>query len=219
VAGFWQLGRADEKRALFAAFDHGAEAKTRLYPVTNTEAEQYLYQHFTLTGRYEPERQILLDNMIHDGQPGYQVLTPLILDTTAVLVNRGWLPANPDRAVIPDTAVTSKTRAVSGRLYRLPRSGYTLEPVALQPNSVWPRRLLFPSVKEIVLHIGFPVHDYQLLLDPTDDEGYTRDWRPALMSPEKHLAYAIQWFMMAATILIIYIALNIRATRSEIPDV
>jgi surfeit locus 1 family protein len=51
------------------------------------------------------------------------------------------------------------------------------------------------------------------LLDPAEADGYTREWRPALMSPEKHLAYAIQWFMMAGTIMIIYVVLTIKAAR------
>jgi len=33
--------------------------------------------------------------------------------------------------------------------------------------------------------------------------------------PGKHLAYAIQWFMMAGTIVIIYVTLTIKAARRE----
>ena len=215
TAGFWQLGRAEEKQALFTAFERSAEGLTRYDPVTDNETEQYLYQRFKLTGRYEPERQILLDNMMYDGRPGYHVLTPLRIGATAVLINRGWLRADPDRNVIPDIAVKDKIRAVTGRLYRLPRAGYALETVAPQPNTAWPRRLSFPTIEEIVGQLGFPAHDYQLLLDPSEVDGYTREWRPALMSPEKHLAYAIQWFMMAGTIVIIYVTLTIKAARRE----
>jgi len=219
TAGFWQLGRAEEKQALFTAFERSADDRTRHDPVADNEAEQVLYRRFTLTGRYEPERQILLDNMVHNGRPGYHVLTPFRIGATAVLVNRGWLRADPDRNVIPDVTVTDNRRDVTGRLYRLPRAGYALDPVASQPDAAWPRRLSFPPVAEITDHIGFPVHDYQLLLDPAEADGYTREWRPALMSPEKHLAYAIQWFMMAGAILIIYVVLTIKAARKEKTDV
>jgi len=178
TAGFWQLGRAEEKQALFAAFKLSAEGRTRYDPVSDNEAEGQLYQRFTLTGRYEPERQILLDNMMYDGRPGYHVLTPLRIGATAVLVNRGWLRADPDRNVIPDIAVKDKIRDVTGRLYRLPRAGYKLEPVAPQSNTAWPRRLSFPAIEEIVGQIGFPAHDYQLLLDPAEADGFTREWWP-----------------------------------------
>jgi len=215
TAGFWQLDRAGEKQALFSAFEQNTDSKTLHAPVADTDAEHYLYRRFSFAGRYEPERQILLDNMVHEGQVGYHVLTPLRIGVMAVLVNRGWLRANPDRNVIPDLPITDKIREVTGRLYRLPRAGYTLEPEAIQPGAGWPRRLSFPSVEEIIAQVGFPVHDYQLLLEPADADGYIREWRPALMSPEKHMAYAIQWFMMAGTITIIYIVLTIRAARRE----
>ncbi len=218
-AGFWQLGRAREKQALFTAFEQNTDDETRHDPIADSEVDQYLYQHFTLTGRYVPERQILLDNMVHNGRPGYQVLTPLRVGATSVLINRGWVVADRNRKVIPDVAVTGKIRTVTGRLYRLPRAGYSLDSRVPQPDSTWPRRLSFPSVKEIDEQIGFPVHDYQLLLDPAEIDGYSREWRPAIMSPEKHLAYAIQWFMMAGTIVIIYALLTIRAACRKKPDV
>lgn len=212
-AGFWQLGRADEKQALFAAFDRMNDSEPQRGPVPDSVAEAHLYQRFTLTGRYDPDRQILLDNMVHNGRSGYQVLTPLRIGSTAVLINRGWLPADPDRNVLPDIEVRDKLRDVTGRLNRLPRSGYELEPTISSPDTAWPRRLLFPSVEEITDHIGFTVHDYQLLLDPAEPDGFTREWRPALMSPEKHLGYAIQWFMIAGTLIIIYVVLTIKAAR------
>jgi surfeit locus 1 family protein len=213
TAGFWQLGRAEEKQALFTAFEKSADNEILRGPVTDDDVDKYLYQRITLTGRYEPKRQILLDNMVHNGQPGYQVLTPLRIGATAVLVNRGWLPGDPDRRVLPNVAVTDKIRDVTGRLYRLPRVGYALESATSTIQTNKPVRLSFPTVAEITAQVGFPVHNYQLLLDSTEADGYTREWRPALMSPEKHLAYAIQWFMIAITIVIIYVALTVRIAR------
>ena len=52
-----------------------------------------------------------------------------------------------------------------------------------------------------------------MLLDPDEPDGYVRDWRPNLMPPEKHLAYAIQWFMITATVIIIYVTLSVRAAK------
>jgi surfeit locus 1 family protein len=213
TAGFWQLGRAEEKQALFTAFERSDDGKTRRDPVADSEVEKFLYRRLMLTGRYEPERQILLDNMVHNGRSGYQVLTPFRVGTTVVLVNRGWLPADPDRNLLPDITVRDNIRDVTGRLNRLPRAGYTLESVMPQPAAAWPRRLSFPTVEDIIGQLGFPAHDYQLLLDRTETDGFTREWRPVLMSPEKHLGYAIQWFMMAGTIIIIYITLTIKAVR------
>ncbi len=218
TAGFWQLDRAAGKRALFAAFEQGLDGEPLQAVIADEEIEQYLYRRISLQGRYVPDRQVLLDSMMHEGRPGYHVLTPLQTGTAIILVNRGWLRANPDRTVMPDVAVTDRMRTVTGRLYRLPRTGLSLGETPTNAQTAWPLRLLFPTAAEIAGHTGLAVHDYEVLLDPAAEDGYTRAWRPALMSPEKHLAYALQWFVMAATIVIIYVALTIRAARRKLPD-
>jgi len=218
TAGFWQLDRAAGKQALFAAFEQGLDGEPLQAVIADENVEQYLYRRISLRGHYVPDRQILLDSMMHEGRPGYHVLTPLRTGATTILVNRGWLRADPDRTVMPDVAVTDRMRTVTGRLYRLPRTGLSLGATPTGTQTAWPLRLLFPSAEEIAGHTGLAVHDYQVLLDPADEDGFTRAWRPALMSPENHLAYALQWFVMAGTIVIIYAALTIRAARRKLPD-
>ena len=212
TAGFWQWGRAAEKRALFAAFDR-ADAEVLNRPIAAAELDAVLFRQIRLTGRYVADRQVLLDNMTFDGRPGYQVLTPLRTDAGVVLVNRGWVQAGNDRGMLPDIEVHDRMRTVSGRLNRLPRAGYELPAGPAGPDAPWPRRLSFPTAAELTEQLGMPVPDYQVLLAPTDSDGYLREWRPALMLPEKHVAYAVQWFLMAATIMIIYAVLTSRAAR------
>ncbi|MFC7000180.1 SURF1 family cytochrome oxidase biogenesis protein [Pseudobowmanella zhangzhouensis] len=43
-----------------------------------------------------------------------------------------------------------------------------------------------------------------LMLYVTEPGELRRDWQPVVMPPEKHLAYAIQWFGIALAILIIF---------------
>ena len=47
-------------------------------------------------------------------------------------------------------------------------------------------------------------------LDPEAPQGYLREWRAPGFKPEKHEAYATQWFAMAAILLFLYFALNLR---------
>ena len=212
-AGFWQLGKAEEKRVLFNAFASADADSLLAGPVTDDKLDDNLYRRLRISGRFLAKRQILLDNMMHDGRPGYHVLTPLLTGGQIVLVNRGWVRADADRNVLPDVTVQATMRAVTGRLNRLPRAGFTLAAVPAAAGDDWPRRLSFPTAADIAAQLGRPVYDYQLLLDPEEENGFVRDWRPNLMPPEKHLAYAIQWFMISATVLIIYVTLSIRAPR------
>src|SRR5579872_7462187 len=72
--GDWQLDRAAEKQALWDAFARGSDAAIAL-PKPATPPRRY--SHVEVAGRYLSARQFLLDNMVHDGAPGYRVLTPL----------------------------------------------------------------------------------------------------------------------------------------------
>lgn len=210
TAGFWQLDRADQKRALFAGFDAGRSAT----PLSRLPAEASLdierYRRIDLTGRYDTDRQVLLDNVTAAGKNGYQVLTPLRTDEGAVMVNRGWIPAPAARSELPEIAVDTRERRVSARLDRLPRPGIRLEAPAVPTDAPWPRRLLYPTVNDLTEQVGYPLRDYQLLLDPAATDGFRREWRPEVMGPDKHFGYAVQWFAFAAAITVIYLLLNVK---------
>ncbi len=95
----WQLGRAEEKRVLFAGFAAGDTPAVVLSPGFATPER---YQRVEIMGRYDAARQFLLDNMIEQGRPGFHVLTPLFLnDGSMVIVNRGWVPLGPTAAPFP----------------------------------------------------------------------------------------------------------------------
>lgn len=198
--GAWQLRRAETSRATHAQFESGAtEAVLETLPASLDEANRF--RRLEVRGAYVEQPQFLLDNMLHDGAAGYHVLTALKVAgrRERVLVNRGWVPAGGDRRVLPDIAVDSAMRTVAGRLERLPQPGMRLggddpsggraaEAVVLQ----------YPTAAELAGRLGEPVHDYQLLLDPSASDGYVREWQVPGVAPERNLAYAGQWFALAA---------------------
>lgn len=210
AAGLWQLGRAAEKRDLEARFAAGGAAGALQQLVTSEGAPEFRYRTVRLTGRYDPEHQLLLDNISYERQPGYQVLTPFVTDGGTVLVNRGWVRASGDRRILPDIAVGDGPREVIGRIEWLPRPGIELAATAPPPDAPWPRRLLFPTSGQASAQLGVPLRDYQLLLDPAAPDGYVRDWRPGGMPPDRHVAYAVQWFGLALTVVVIYFVLVAR---------
>jgi len=210
TAGFWQLDRAAVKRDLEARFASGASAPALQQLVASEAAEAYRYRTVRLTGQYDPDHQLLLDNISHERQPGYQVLTPFATPDGTVLVNRGWVPADGDRRILPDIRVGSGTREITGRIEWLPRPGIALAAGPPVRDAPWPRRLLFPTSTEASAHLGVPLRDYQLLLDPAAPDGYVREWRPGGMGADRHVAYAVQWFGLALTVVVIYIVLVFR---------
>ena len=114
--GRWQLHRAEEKEARQALFDaRMAEAPVRLTgPVPS--AEPLLFRHVHAEGDWLAERQIYIENQVHDGRAGFAVVTPLRLrgSSAAVLVNRGWIPRGNEYPRAPQVAVPAGPAAVDG---------------------------------------------------------------------------------------------------------
>jgi surfeit locus 1 family protein len=215
-AGFWQLGRADEKRALFDRFATGASQPGIEPPAGDADLTALRYHAVTVAGHYDTTHQVLLDARMHDGRAGYEVLTPLLRPAghePAMLINRGWLPADPDRRRLPDVSVAPGPRVVRGLLDELPRAGLVAGPAPAEAAPRWPRRLLYPTRAEIGTALGYPVAPYQLLLAREAPDGYLRDWRPGGMTPQQHVGYAVQWFALAGALAVLYAIVNWRKAR------
>lgn len=206
--GVWQLARAEQKRELFTQFAAGStQPDMTLASALATDSPRY--KHVRLSGHYLSARQFLLDNMIVNGHAGYMVLTPFALDQGgAVLVNRGWVPLTGERSKLPPIDVTGTPRSVTGRLDRLPRPGLVLQGEGPLPAH-WPRVVQFPDMPALAAALETTLSDYQVLLDTQAPDGYVRQWQPAEFGPERHLAYAFQWFGLAVALLVIYIVVNL----------
>jgi surfeit locus 1 family protein len=210
AAGSWQLGRATEKEALLHDFEAAGALQAMPPPSADADLDALRYRRVRAAGRYDASHQVFLDARIRDGRAGYEVLTPLVTDSGAILVNRGWVPANPDRGRLPQIAVGDGARTVEGLLDRLPRPALALAAAAPDGGTGWPRRLLYPQAAELAAALGYPLADFQLLLVAEAPEGYLREWRPAFMAPRQHLGYAVQWFALAVTLVVIYALTSFR---------
>jgi surfeit locus 1 family protein len=204
LLGEWQLGRADEKRALAAEFGgSGAALDWRRLP-----ADAPRYTRVALRGHYDPDHQFLLDNRSRESVAGVEVLTPLLLDDgSAVLVNRGWQPFGATRQDLPDVTVDGDRRTVVGRIDDLPRPGIWLK---APPASGWPRLVQYPGMAEISAQLGRKLAPRQVLLDARVPDGYVRDWSLPGTPADRHLGYAVQWFAFAAMAGAIWLVLGFR---------
>jgi surfeit locus 1 family protein len=214
----WQLRRAAESREVSARFAAAGDA-TALETAPDALTEELRFQRVALTGHYVPDPQILLDGRVHNEAAGYEVLTALELsDGRNVLVDRGWIRADPDRRVLPDVTVDGSEREVRGRLERLPRAALKLGEPRGVPGGTGPVILaLYPTAAEVGRWLHAPVLDYELLLDADASDGYVRDWQAPVMSPERHLAYAGQWllFGLGSIVAAVVVLRSARASREQ----
>ena len=197
----WQLRRADDKRALLATFDSAAE----VLDWQAGDAPPPLYQQVRLTGRWLPARQILLEGFAHQGRPGLQVLTPLLVGSDeVVLVNRGWVPWTGDRGRLPALPAREGTVEVVGRAAPFPEPGMRLRGAQDASDADWPRLAVYPDAQRVEGWLGLTVAERIVLLDPAQADGFVREWRPAQFPPSRHVGYAVQWFALAAALLVLF---------------
>ena len=212
--GMWQLRRADEKRAILAQIERGA-ATTR--PLTAIEEELPRYQTVSATGRYDSRHQVLLDNMPSlRGMPGFRVLTPLELSAGGwVLVDRGWIAMGPNRRPAAAIEVAETERILLGRVDELPTPGLRLGGGASAAGG-WPRVMNFPEYEQLQSALARPLARQIVRLDPAQSDGFERVVAVrADFGPNRHIAYAVQWFAFAATMFAIYVLLNLKSTRTH----
>lgn len=214
--GFWQLERAEQKQALQTAF--AAQITQPYAPLDEVDVSDPAsrYRKVIVTGQFDRTHQILMDNQVSNGQVGYHVYTPLLLTASgpAVLVNRGWVPMDTARQPLPEISAPAVPVTVRGRLAQPANPGLLLSN-PLQAEAPWPQAVQHIDYAELAEVLGYPLLPAVILLDPPLAFGYRRDWQPDFggFGPERHHGYAVQWFTLAAALLVIYIAVNTR--RSE----
>ncbi|MEJ2604025.1 MAG: SURF1 family protein [Gammaproteobacteria bacterium] len=214
--GLWQLGRADYKQELEAAYTAGDVAPLRPSAIEDARAQRF--RPVSASGFYDSGRQFLIDNMVRQGRNGYFVITPFRLTTgELLLVNRGWIPQDARRRPIGDLDVTEESRHVEGRVGILPVAGLDLEASTDGVETRWPSVRQFPDVAELAEALDEPLEPWVLLLSPGAEDGFVRDWSPGGLPASRHVGYAVQWFALAAALAVIYVVVNLkrRPTRGR----
>lgn len=202
--GFWQLSRAEEKRAFLTRQQE--EMQKEALPIAKLLADNkdIRYRQVVLEGYYDAKHQFLLDNQFHNGKVGYAVLTPFILttDSRTILINRGWVLMNKDRKQLPTISFIPPVGKLSivGVINSFPHVGLILEG-ADEPGEGWPSVVQLIDAQKISNKLKQPILGFQVQLLADQPYGYAREWTiNTRIPPEKHVAYAFQWFALAITL-------------------
>lgn len=204
--GFWQLEREQEKSALALSFERQqALPPVPLEDLWGEAAQALAYRPALLRGRYLQDRHVLLDNRIQQGRYGNEVLTLFLLNSgEQVLVNRGWVAADPSRvsmtAVPP---VTDGELAITGQVYVSPGEPYLLADEPLPQG--WPKRVQAIQMDKLSGDLGGKLFPHPVRIDAGQPGSLLVDWQVVNISPAKHRGYAVQWFTMAAALFLVYL--------------
>ena len=146
-----------------------------------------------MVGEFLPERTVLLDNKLHHGRAGYEVVTPLrMAEGINVLVKRGWIEASPRREQVPEVRTPRGRLRVEGVVL-----SHLAQPMKLdEPAKGRVRQRL--DLKEFAAETGLALQTFVIEQHSSADDGLARDWPPPDTGVDMHKAYALQWYSFAA---------------------
>jgi surfeit locus 1 family protein len=200
--GIWQLDRLEQRRHFNAQFE-SARAQPALD--LNVEQPEHIrtmeWRPVKVMGEYDFENQVAVRNQYYGTEYGYHLLTPLHFDQQAVLVDRGWIPADGNAApydwrkydetglveVSGQIRLGQKKPIIGGVADTLPEDGGRLE--------VWNNA----DVERIAGQMPYPI--LPVYIQPEADA--TDTVPPIPFQPEieltegPHFGYALQWFTFA----------------------
>ena len=217
--GIWQLDRLDARRAFNAQVE-----SMRMLPALNLNQHgsdslnEMEWRAVQISGLYDFENQIAIRNQYYGGQSGYHLLTPLLFTGTAVLVDRGWIPAEGNPTAddwrkydeVGEVKLSGQIRlgqakpAIGGVADVLPENGARLE--------IWNNA----DVAHIAGQLPYPVLPVyiQLEADAQDTEPPIPFQPEIELTDGPHFGYALQWFTFA-TILFVGYPFYLRKQETE----
>ena len=207
--GIWQLDRLESRRA----FNAQVKSMRALPPLDlNQEGTESIaemeWRSMKVAGEYDFENQIALRNQYHGDQYGYHLWTPLLFNRTAVLVDRGWIPADgnstpsdwrkydePGVVSIAGQIRLGQTKpTLGGVVDTMPENGAALE--------IWNNG----DVERITDQLPYPA--LRVYIQPNPDAADIEPpipFQPILELTEgPHFGYALQWFTFASILFIGY---------------
>ncbi|MFT6896702.1 MAG: surfeit locus 1 family protein [Paraglaciecola sp.] len=200
--GLWQLQRAEQKSTRLAMIEVASTTSAiTLAQIINSQ-EDIRDLPVRLTGTLNPNTYLLLDNRIHQGRVGFEVLALLAADSGNVLINFGWVAGDPSRLSLPEVDLPYALQDIQGKV-AIPQANPMVSETA-DTAQIWPKVIQQLDLAFIEQVFQQPILPFIVQLDPVATSGFIRQWQPVVMSPEKHIAYAIQWFGLAIAAFIIY---------------
>ncbi len=190
----WQVARLHETRSANELVDRNYHstpvAVVSVLPTLTSYSPKQRWMQVELTGSYIADAQMLVRNRPLNGQPGFEVLNPLLLpDGNVFLVDRGYVPIGntqdrPDHIPSPPAGtVTVIARLQAG------------EPT-LAGRSDTPGELATIHLPDVATLVGKPTYTgaYGLMVSesPAADTRPTAKPQPQL-DEGLHISYAIQW--------------------------
>jgi surfeit locus 1 family protein len=189
--GSWQLYRLNWKLNLLSEIENSLKNN----PVEFSKNNKKNYLRIKTSGIIDYDKQIYLYNLNESGKPGFEVINPIIIDNENYLINRGWIPFDKKNKSEIDLMDEDK---IIGTL-KLQHKASTFKPQNDIDKNYW----FTLDRDDIFKYTGKKFSDYIIYLN-----GDYKLPKPKVITANisnNHKKYAITWFSMAISILLIYL--------------
>jgi surfeit locus 1 family protein len=201
--GMWQLQRAEEKNLRLLSIKKASLTEQITLQQAMADIDNMLDMPINFMAKADVNRFFMLDNKTHNGRVGYQVLLPLETSSGLLLANLGWLPGTKSRDELPNVELDDKKMLYSG-IVNFPSDNAMVTETAVLDDS-WPKLVQQVDFEVIEAMYKAPFIPFVVQLNDNPDSGFIRNWKPVVMAPEKHIAYGVQWFLLAFAAIVVFV--------------
>ena len=189
--GFWQLYRLSWKLDLINQIENSLKVE----PIELQNVEKKNYLRIKTSGQIDFEKQIYLYNLNETGKPGFEVINPIKIGNEDYLINRGWISF--DKKNKPEINIIDQKNIIGTLMLQSKSSSF-------KPKNEIDKNYWFTLDREDILKFtGRNFSKYIIYLN-----GNYENPRPKVITAKisnNHKKYAITWFSMAISILLIYL--------------
>ena len=189
--GFWQIYRLNWKLELIEQIENSLKND----PVEFTSIEKKNYLRIKTSGEIDFDKQIYLYNLNDRGKPGFEVINPIKIGDENYLMNRGWIPF--EKKDLPEINLVDQNKIVGTLMLQT-------KPSTFKPENDIEKNYWFTLNREdISKFTGRNFSEYVIYLN-----GDYKIPKPRVITAKisnNHKKYAITWFSMAISILLIYL--------------
>ena len=189
--GFWQLYRLSWKLDLI----NQIENSLKIEPIELQNVEKKNYLRIKTSGQIDFKKQIYLYNLNESGKPGFEVINPIKIGKEDYLINRGWISF--DKKNNPEINIIDQKNIIGTIMLQSKSSSF-------KPKNEIDKNYWFTLDREDILKFtGRNFSKYIIYLN-----GNYENPRPKVITAKisnNHKKYAITWFSMAISILLIYL--------------
>jgi surfeit locus 1 family protein len=212
LLGDWQLHRYHYKENLLLNYQQRLASTAKVFSQITESSINLQFQPITADGYYINKLTMLVQNQFYKDQIGFEVLTPMRItgEKKLVLVDRGWIKAFEDRTA-PVLAKVNNEQHIKGYIKLLNEYQFTLGKNILDPHNfpIIMQKIDINEINHITKQSFYP---FIIRLNAASPNGFIRNWNIISVLPQRHMAYAVQWFIMAVTLAIAFFIFCCRRT-------